>query len=431
MDDLIPGRILVVDDVYKDVADIVRKFREEGYGVIYHEGPADDIGKLSNVRLVILDLDLKGLGPGTDLEWPALVLKRLSEGGNAFYLVAVWSKHVRDGEIPDDRDWLVELKEAYAEQTGRAFPDLFLKPFRKQLEQAELLERIKQWIMEVPHAGLVFEWEMLLNRARDHATSDILDLEGGSLASLVKVLRKEVGEGANRELVQLFNRVLLRYMTTGELIEIGELMNRLEENGDIDPDWYARFHHMQTYYYPGKTERVWTGDIFETGEDDCRKSYAIVITPRCDLAWDKMDRLKLVYAMRVGYQSEVQQSAFEAIEPGMSFTRDDGKGLSGEAKNFLNAVAGLEGARLKDRFYVLRFVRTGEAGFHLVADLHNACSIPLGEVKESWKHKRICRLDSPYIEDLMHRYAALSARVGVPAIPEKVREAEARRLKGG
>lgn len=429
MDAFIPGRILVVDDVYKDVEDIVRRFREEGYGVIYREGPSDDIRELSNVRLVILDLDLGGPGPGTDLEWPALVLTRLAEGGNPFYLVAVWSKHVKNREIPDDRDWLVELKEAYAEQTGRPFPKLFLRPFRKQPKQADLLERIKEWVIEVPQAGLVFEWEKLLNKARDYTTSKILDLEGGSLASLVKVLRDEVKESADRELIRLFNKVLLRYMATGELAEISELMDRLGK-GDVNLDWYARFHHFQTYYHPDETEPVWTGDIFEIGEDDHGKSYAIVLTPRCDLAWDRVDKLKLVYAMKVGYRAAVQQPAFEAIRPGPPFTRDDGKGRSGKAKNFLNAVAGLKGARLKDRFYVLRFVLAGEAGFHLVADLYNVCSIPLGEVEERWKQKRICRLDSPYIEDMLQRYAALSARVGVPAIPEKVREAEAKRLRG-
>lgn len=426
MDAIIPGRILVVDDVYEDVADIVRKFREEGYGVIYHEGPSDDIGKLSNVRLVILDLDLKGLGPDTDLEWPALVLKRLSEGGNAFYLVAIWSKHVRDGEASDDRDWLVELKDAYREQTGRAFPDLFLRPFRKQPEQTELLKRIRKWIEETPHAGLVFEWERLLNRARDYATSDILDLEGGSLASLVKVLRKEIGEGANRELVQLFNKVLLRYMTTGDLAEIRELMDRLDEGGDDDRDWYARLHYFQAYYRPDKAEPVWTGDIFETGDDDYRKGYAVVITPQCDLAQDKVDRIKVAYAMKVDDNFETQQQAFKIVRPGKPFHQD--AKLTNLALQFLSGVAGRDS--LPERFYVLRFVRIGETKFHLLVDLHDVCSVPLEEVEEDWKQKRICRLDSPYIEDLMHRYAALSERVGVPTIPEKIREAEARQLRG-
>jgi hypothetical protein len=426
MDALIPGRILVVDDVYEDVADIVQRFREEGCGVIYREGPSDDIGELSNVRLVILDLDLKGLGPGTDLEWPALVLQRLAEGGNAFYLVAVWSKHVRNEGIPDDRDWLVELKEAYAEQKGRPFPDLFLRPFRKQPEQAELLERIEQWIIEEPYAGLVFEWERLLNKARDHATSDILDLEGGSLSSLVKVLRKEVGEGANRELVQLFNKVLLRYMTTGDLAEISGLMNGLGEGGEINLDWYARFHRLQAYYRPDKAEPVWTGDIFETAENDYQRGYTVMITPQCDLAQRKVDRIKIAYAMRVDDSSETQQQAFKTVRPGKSF-HQDGE-LTNRAAQFLKGIAGEGG--LSGRFYILRFVHAGEMYFHLLVDLHDVHSVPLVEAEQDWKQKRICRLDSPYIEDMLQHYAALSARVGVPAIPPKVRREEAKRLIG-
>jgi len=426
MDVFIPGRILVVDDVYDDVADIVQRFREEGYGVVYRAGPVDDIGKLSNVRLVILDLDLKGLGPDTDLEWPALVLQRLTESGNAFFLVAVWSKHIRNEEIPDDRDWLVELREAYAEQTGRSFPDLFLRPFGKKPQQAELLERIRTWVKEVPHAGLVFEWERLLNRAHNHATSDILDLEGGSLASLVKVLRKEIGQGANRELVQLFNKVLLRYMTTGDLAEIRELMQHLGEGGGVDREWYARFHYFQAYYRPDEAEPVWTGDIYEAGDDDHQKGYAVVITPQCDLAQDKVDRIKVAYAMKVDDSSETQQQAFKIVRPGKPFHQD--AKLTEQALQFLRGVAGRDS--LPGRFYVLRFVRIGGTKFHLLVDLHDVCSVPLEEVEEDWKQKRICRLDSPYIEDLMHRYATLSERVGVPTIPEEIRDAEARQLSG-
>ena len=425
IDALIPGRILVVDDVRDDVADIIQSFRGEGYGVIYREGPSDDIGELPNVRLVILDLDLKGLGPGADLEWPALVLQRLTESGNTFFLVAVWSKHIGNGESIDGRDWLVELKEAYARQTDRVFPGLFLEPFGKQLEQTELLKKIKEWVGRTPRAGLVFEWERLLNKARDHATSDILGLKGDSLSSLVKVLRKEVGEGANRELVQLFNKVLLRYMTTGDLARIGELMERLGD-GDINPDWYARFHRLQAYYLPDKAEPVWTGDVFETDENDYRKGYAVVITSKCDLAQGKVDRIKMVDAMKVDHNPKVQQQVFQAIWPGKHFSQNGE--LTNQASQFLKALAG--GSGLPDRFYILRFVHADGAHFHLLIDLHSVRSVPVMEVEEEWKQRRICRLDSPYIEDLLQRYAALSARVGVPAIPEKVREAEARRLGG-
>jgi hypothetical protein len=421
MDALIPGRILVVDDVYKDVAGIVQKFREEGYGVIYREGPSDDIGELSNVRLVILDLDLKGLGPGTDLEWPALALQRLTESGNAFFLVAVWSKHVTNEGIPDDRDWLVELREAYAEQTGRPFPDLFLRPFRKQPEQTELLKRIEQWIMEVPHAGLVFEWERLLNRARDYATSGILDLEGGSLASLVNVLRKEVGESANRELVQLFNKVLLRYMTAGNLAEIRELMDRLSKDGDGDLKWYVKFHQFQAYYSLDDTEPVWTGDIWSTSEDDPEKQFAILITPACDLAQSKARYLKVAYAVLLEPWSRAKNK----------FRMGKGKAVAALTRTNPEPETEEEGQIIPDlpqNIYSLPFFPTNDTFSWLLVDLSLVEAVRSDHfAARGWK--RICRLDSPYIEDLMHHYAALSERVGVPTIPEKIREAEAKRLR--
>lgn len=422
MDAFIPGRILVVDDVYEDVGDIVQSFREEGYGVIYREGPSDDIGELSNVRLVILDLDLKGLGPGTDLEWPALVLRRLAEGGNAFYLVAVWSKHVRNGKNPDDRDWLVELKEAYAEQTGRPFPDLFLRPFKKQPEQRELLERIRKWVEGTPHAGLVFEWERLLNKARDHATSKILDLEGGSLSSLVKALRHEVGESADRELVQLFNKVLLRYMTTGDLVEVKELIDRLGEGDDVDLDWYVRFHQFQAFYSPDETEPKWTGDIWTTSEEDPEKRFAILITPACDLAQSRSRYLNVAYAVMFEPWSKAKNK----------FRMGKRKVIAALTRTEATPETEGRGQVIPDlpqNIYPLPFFPAPDTFSWLLVDLSQVEAMRLDDFTDrGWK--RICRLDSPYIEDLLQRFAALSARVGVPAIPREVREAEARRLRG-
>lgn len=422
MDALIPGRILVVDDVYDDVADVIKRFRDEGYGVIYRKGPADDIAELSNVRLVILDLDLTGTAPGTDLEWPALVLKRLTEGGNAFYLVAVWSRHVTDEEAPDDQDWLVELKDAYAEQTGRVFPDLFLKPFRKRPVRVELLERTRRWVEESPHAGLVFEWERLLNRARDHATSGILDLEGGSLTSLVRVLRKEVEESANRELVQLFNKVLLRCMTTGDLGEVEELIDRLGEGGDVDLNWYVSFHQFQAYYCPKATEPMWTGDIWRTSEKDSERQFAVLITSACDLAQSKARYLKVAYGVLFDPWSRAKNKfRMGKTKVIAALTRTE---LEPEAEGGDRIIPDLP-----QNIYPLPFFPTPDTFSWLLVDLSQIEAIRPGDFTDrGWK--RTCRLDSPYIEDLLQRYASLSARVGVPAIPEEILEAEAKRLSG-
>jgi hypothetical protein len=426
---LIPGKILVVDDCREDVNHIIERFREDGYGVIFRDKPSDDISRMSSIRLVILDQNLSGEDLGADPEIPALVLKKLAEGGSSFYLIAVWSKYVKDEDDPDNQHLLDNLKDAYEKQTGNSLPDLFLKPFGKtRIEQKELVERISGWIEETPSAGLVFEWERLLNKARDCATSRILDLEGGSLVSLVKTLHDEVGDGTDRGLVRLFNKVLLRCMTSADRAPILELLEQLRDGGEIDPEWYAGFHQFQAYCFPGQAELIWTGDIIRTGETDHRKAYAIVITPQCDFAQNKAEQIKMAYAMRVGYKPEDQEPAFAAIYPDKKFLEDEN--YSGTAKNFLNAVAGIKNARIGERFYILRSVQIGGGNFHLIVDLHNIRSFPRQEAEKDWSQKRICRLDSPYIEDLFQCYTALSGRVGIPAIPEEMCKAEAKRLEG-
>lgn len=416
----IPGQILVVDDKREEVEDLIQTFMRAGQGVIYIRGVQDITPeRLTGVRLVVLDLDLNETGQveEEDYELAALVLRRLALNGHGFYLIAVWSQHVGEPSI------LERLQGAYREQTGHLIPGLFLEPFDKNhIDQEEVAGKIAEWIERQPSAGLVFEWERLLNRARDYATSDILDLEGGSLASLVKVLRKEIGEGANRELVQLFNKVLLRYMTTGDLVEIRELMDRLGKDGGVDLNWYVKFHQFQAYYSLDDTESIWTGDIWSTSEEDQEKQFAILITPACDLAQSKARYLKVAYAVLLEPWSTAKNK----------FRMGKGKAVAALTHTNPEPETGEEGPIIPDlpqNIYPLPFFPTNDTFSWLLVDLSQVEAVRSDHfTARGWK--RICRLDSPYIEDLMHRYAALSERVGMPTIPEEIREAEARRLRG-
>jgi len=420
----IPGTVLIVDDEREDVADLIEAFMRAGQGIIYLAGPPAD--RLPGVRLVVLDLDLDGDKEVTDgdIEQAALVLRRLSSNGCGFHLIAIWSRRLDDGTPEESERFIRWLQDTYEEQTGHPLPrEIFLPPIsKKTIQYQEVMDKIAEWISDSPHAGLVFEWERLLNRARDHATSDILDLEGDSLASLVKVLRKEIGEGANRELVQLFNKVLLRYMTTGGLTEVRELMDRLGEGGDVDLDWYVRFHQFQAYYSPGETEPEWTGDIWKTSEEDPEKQFAVLITPACDLAQSKARYLKVAYAVLVEPWSRAKSK----------FRMGKRKAIAALTRTEVKPETAGRGQLIPDlpqNIYPLPFFPIPNTFSWLLVDLFQVEAIRLSDFTDrGWK--RICRLDSPYIEDLMHRYAALSERVGVPAIPEDVREAEAKRLRG-
>ncbi|GAI22192.1 unnamed protein product, partial [marine sediment metagenome] len=109
------------------------------------------------------------------------------------------------------------------------------------------------------------------------------------------------------------------------------------------------------------------------------------------------------------------------------------KGKWKKRNEVINAIA--TGSGLPQGYYILHFLKSSvdaDDYFHLLIDF----SMVQSEAKKSGEGAvripsgwhRICRLDSPYIEDLLQKYASISARIGTPDIPENVIKKEKERL---
>lgn len=426
----ISGKILVVDDNEDDVKEIINSFRNSGQGVIYLTGPPPEGECPSNVRLLILDLDIDGCGDVTneDLKNDVLVLQRINKI-NRFYLVALWSAYITKTE-----DWVEKIRQSYSEQTGEQFPALFLKPFGKDIGQIRMVSEITKWIQENPEAGLVFEWEKSIEEGRDKTVSEIANI--GGIRTIVKTMEKEVGETAiARGTFTLFNKLLLRHSLlsltkNGFTPLIEKVLEEKDMAGTNTLEWYHRIHCLKAYYKVEDNEPLWTGDILKTNIDsDLQKEYAAVITPACDFAQKKVPKIKVVYGIKIKNIEEYGVNDEDVPLPVQKL----GKTKKSKWKNrnkVINAI--VKGSALPDRFYILHFLEfsSDKNYFHLLIDFSNVQSIKLEEnMKLPTGWQRICRIDSPYIEDLLQKYASFSARVGTPAIPEDVQKAEVERLK--
>lgn len=429
MTGVIPGAVLIVDDAPEEVRDLLTAFMDAGQPVLYLDR-ASKIKPTPGIRLVVLDLDLDGdkLVTDGDIEQGALVLSRLAAQGCRFCLVTIWSKQLSQDDSQTGQDFINDLRRAYRDQTGLTFPlEFFLTPLSKSaVTPQDLVERVTTWAQTSPHAGLVLEWERLVEQAKDQAASDVMDIQGGSLSCVIQTLKQEMNEAAGRELIALLNRVLLRSTTASDLTAIHQLIASVRPS-NIDIDWYARFHYFQTYYVPDISEPLWTGDIVSLDEQDPLLKHAVVITPRCDLAQRKANTMiKVAYALQVEQTAEGPKQIFEVIYPDKQW--HNASALSSSAIGFLEAVCGLSDG-LPDRYYPLRFVKSDDQYKHFIVDLHNVRSLKLQEVESSWKAKRLCRVDVTQIDHLLQHYAGLSGRPGIPTIPREVRKADAQRLK--
>jgi hypothetical protein len=192
----------------------------------------------------------------------------------------------------------------------------------------------------------------------------------------------------------------------------------------IDSVWYARFHDFQSYYHPSDKELLWTGDIIQLGN-----RYAVVITPNCDLAQKKAHFLKFAVACKVDSNADTQEEAFRLVKSRSSSNPKpfltNGQ-ITESAKGFLDVLGGKE-SNFVNCFYLLRYIKSEDDHFHLIVDLQNIVTYSM-KMQKQWRRNRICRIDSPYLEDLLQSYASLASRIGIPSVSDKIYQAESVRL---
>ncbi|MCL0076987.1 hypothetical protein M1O12_03065 [Dehalococcoidia bacterium] len=431
----LPGKILVVDNTPEDVRDIIRAFREAGMGVVYRQSAPAAEELPSNIRVVILDLDLDGCGSVTpeDLDQAVLVLKRV-ESRTRFYLVALWSRYITETE-----DWVERVRDKYREGTGREFLAYFLKPFGKTLiKQRTLVRGIQNWIGENPQAGLVFQWEGTIEDSRDSAVSDVVSV--GGIDVIVRTISQELGvEATPRELLNLLNKILVKHASVAARVKAFSSTVKATLSTAPAPlapyEWYTRFHYLQAYFDVRETEPLWTGDILRRKTPTNRAGeFAIVITPSCDLAQKRPTGIKVAYGTQFGQIPRYAADDESAAEIVKLF----GKTKDGKYKRYKDVTQSLaKGTDLPERFHVLYFLRTSpDAGdhFHLLFDFSRIDSLRCRRdgsgnfrVPRGWQ--RLCRLDSPYIDDLLQKYSTFSSRVGAPSIPEAIRKETVSRIR--
>jgi hypothetical protein len=418
----IPGKVLVIENDYKQISALIRSLWVEGQGVVWFDTIPEETAIPCNIRMLVLDLVLRDDGTldRSDYQQAALLLRDLCRK-TYLYLVAVWSVHV--GEDDKAKHQVIqELKEAYREIEGEEMPkEVAIRAFGKRgVSHSDLLLHIARWIEDEPEIGLVFEWERSLEVARDAALASFVNQAG--IRTTIAQIDRELGtESVPRELSGLLMRVLSRLVAQeveahrDDFTPLVSATKKAAAPAVDAPSWYPNFHNLRAYSEPNAAEPTWTGDIYDTGEDDLEKRFVIVITPPCDLARQKVMNFRLACCTWFCRLGDYAPDA-EDVPVIVKKLRKTQQGKYKKPKDAAEAL--IRG----------HFVKAGGKMVHMVVDFSMVCYVPSGEFPSAWV--RICRVDSPFMEDLLQKYAAFSSRVGVPEFPENVADREKRRLLG-
>ena len=396
----LPGKVLVVDDKFETVDYMIEELAKRGIPVLFWNGEGEPPKSASGVRVLITDLNLTGEADSPDMQYDytASVLD-LIPGPYAVLIVSV----------NPTSDSPSNLKSAYKRVTDRDIPGFIIpKAFSK--EEAKdldtLVTALNSMLKKRPIFQALLLTEEILDKARDAVVRDIAQEQfEPAVSALIRSIAKETGaDSVARELAKLLAHLQTRNVRKMETYDrlkkfLSELVTEKEQ--DVSTKLRSYILNLRMYYVPDENERPWTGDIYKLPGSTEHKRYAILMTPACDISQDKVTHLTFCYG-------------FPITEAGLKKDNHPIYRRDKKVANYNQARKYLTGKDIPQRFYGLDNYRE-EANGHeiLLLDFQDIHSKEIDKFKNSgWL--RTCRLDSPYLEDLLQKFGSHSFRIGTP-----------------
>lgn len=419
-----PGNIMVIDDQYNLVyadepVDLDKKVQykslisiksfceDNGIPLISISDTSDaasvkaKMEAYSNVRMLIIDLDLNDDGSVNPEDDYVLIYKileiALKKYGYFLLLINSANAEAWNG-----------VKESMPEGINMKLIENLTHIYDKNTNEPiyEALEKIgKNYSAEI-----VYDFEVLLNRARDKAFSNFLDFEKDSWKKIHQVLSNESGEIAHNDISTIMLSIIKQHLLEGKYPKVTP-----EENIESSPEMRKLVYRTINYSFNKENvfdkQKIWTGNLYQTNLSNDRR-YALVITPECDIAQNKHFYYKLSFGFHID-----EDSLPADYNPAL-FTDDILPPLFPHRAGKNNKAQWRKKSDLDDwvkkhtapshHFYPLPFIND-----HLIyIDFRDVMSIKPKDL-ENEKWELLLRINDPMITNIIDSYSNLHNRKGL------------------
>lgn len=430
------GKVLFIDDTYDaTIKGAVTSLVELGVPVQFWNGKNSFPKGISNVRIVIIDLDLAGVGErsGTEIDYyPAAEALTKIPGPSVVIIMA------RDYGDDDPTN----LRRYYANNYGQfhgIILDNGLKKYDELEDPSKLPKLLTASISAEETLKLLMLWEDVIDKAQDKAFKQLISKQiKTTISNLVKSLCRDFGEeSAARELVKTVMQLILRRMyEPEEFKELESLIKKFnsantQDNTTYPSDEDLLLYNQIMFYKPNDGEPIWTGDIYCIEGFPKYFCHAIVLNPVCDFTNKKPSKI----IMCLGFV--INEEAFKDTEYPPYFC-DPGIAKKLLEKEEPDTII----TSLKKR-YMLGTEQHGENLYSLwnveiegkakgiCFDFNNTITIDHDElIRKKWK--RLQRLDEPFCQQILEKYGRFISRVGIPEInlsPEQLKDKLKKQIK--
>jgi CheY-like chemotaxis protein len=201
------------------------------------------------------------------------------------------------------------------------------------------------------------------------------------------------------------------------MIIVNRLAVELRENA-LQEMGYARnevvdsgAHHVppaRVYLMPTVTRHLTTTDLLLDANGD----WWIVLTPACDLYEDDPEKVAKPRTAKAQYGRVAKADRVLTREGGSEspvIARWLESSRAGKDKNLAKPAFGDNQNRYR---YLPGFLDIP----HLLVDFENVRSVPLEDLRDEKKYRRVATLDSPFSEGMVNAYSRSVGRIGIPDI---------------
>ncbi|MDG0796043.1 response regulator [Pectobacterium punjabense] len=359
-------RVLCVDDnddTRENIIEIISEWDECPYGkceVIGENNFESAINRLKNERFDFITLDLHGATDPDPL------------------------KENEGQEEQEGKRILNALREI------RFIPVVFYTGY------ADKIESLKSGVVKVVKKG-----EDDLNKVR----CAIDELYKTGLSKLISYIeeenRKYIWDTIDKSWVDIEKEISSDDFAYLLARRLGARLNRESVKELLHHD-VDKVHPIEMYIYPPHTEKIKTGCIIKDDES----SYWIVATPACDFVQSKVESVLLI-------GTKVLDKTQEYIDWESNKWFGNGEAPSRDASKTYNKLSAILANRAGDRF---RFLPGTFFVENIVADFQDIKKIPLSSLDDFCI---VCRVDSPFREELLSQLSRYYGRMGVPDLDIK------------
>ncbi|MGB5023762.1 MAG: hypothetical protein WBO44_00355 [Saprospiraceae bacterium] len=292
-------------------------------------------------------------------------------------------------------------------------------------EKHQILEDLAQMYEQSGNIRLPIKWTQIINQSVQGIFSELNYIDKKWISDLYKTAEND-GVEPSVEVINLFQSLLAeRVIQSKDLRD--SIRDSVTAESVTEPEKYAKLFRTFLYsYIDAPNDPIMTGDIFKFSDG----RFGVLITPECDVSKTESEFEFLTFSNSniddfefLSQFNRSKKSLKDIVKTMLNrdLTTDERKQINLSLKevetNLLHQVFNQPHQRL----YVLPCFDFGNRNHKTIAQIDFRDSMKFIKVADTNKEDRICKLNSPYIQELRQRFLAYKGRVGVPSFPDNLR----------